>query len=164
MKYLVEALRHPRDYDWKHLRPWQRHSQVLAVGGLVYLLIGVAFITMPNNPDRNQALSVILQLAPLQFWGACWAIAGVMALISTRWPPPSKTWGYTALAGVAALWSSAYLVGILDGNPVTGVLGSLVYGLFGFLWWAIAGLSNPDDLHTLLPAIEEPAPDHPPEA
>lgn len=148
MRYLIDALHHPKDFEWRRLRPWQRHSQVLAVAGSVYLGIGTAFMVVPRSPERAAALEILLGILPLQAWGMLWAAVGLLALVSTRWPPASKTWGYTALTGVATIWSSAYLLGVLLlGTPVSGgLLGSLVYGLVAYLWYAIAGLANPDDL------------------
>lgn len=164
MKYLIEALRHPRDYEWRRLRPWQKHSEVLAVAGTVYIGVGTAFMVIPPG-ERAVSLAVILQVAELDTWGIIWAAIGILALASTRWPPASKTWGYTALTGMAACWSGAYLVGIAAGAPpVQGVLSSLVWGLVGYLWYAIAGLSNPDDLFPFSPPLEEHTAPYSPEA
>lgn len=158
MKYLISALRHPRDYEWRRLRPWQKHSEVLAVAGNVYLGIGISYLVHPASDTRRAALGVIFDLLPPLGWGCIWATVGVLALASTRWPPASKTWGYTALTGLAALWAAAYAVGVMfDGAPIVGLVGTLIYGLVAYLWYAIAGLSNPDDLYLFQPTTEEPA-------
>ena len=147
MKYLITALKDPKSYDWRHLRPWQRHSFVLAVAGAVYLLVGLAYVLIPIPADRLEGLRVLLNIAPIQAWGVCWASVGILALASTRWPPASKTWGYTLMTTMASLWGSAYLVGVLLLHaPFTGLISALVWALFGFIWWAVAGLANPDDV------------------
>lgn len=141
---------------WLALRPWQRHSLVLAVAGCVYVAYGVATVATPTSPTRESGLRWALSLAPMPFWSTLFILAGLLALASTRWPPSSKTWGYTALSGLASLWSATYLAGVafLD-SPASGLSGALVWGLVAFLWWAIAGLMNPDDLFP--PTPEEPA-------
>jgi hypothetical protein len=138
MRYLVTAIRHPRDYDWRHLRPWQRHSLVLTIGGFVYALIGITYLTTAPSPERRSALN-ILDFLPLAAWGGAWCLVGALAIISSRWPPASKTWGYTAMSGLAWCWGTAYLMSATFS-------GALVWALVGFMWWAIAGLANPDDL------------------
>jgi hypothetical protein len=56
------------------------------------------------------------------------------------------------MTGVAVLWGMGYLVGVVfDGAPKFGLVGALVYGLLGYMWYAIAGLRNPDDLIALSP-------------
>jgi len=129
------------------LRPWQRHSLVLAVAGLVYLLIGVLFFVTPITDDRRASLELALRLMPMHIWGVVWCLVGGLAFASTRWPPQSKTWGYTAMTGLSAAWGSTYLLGIiLLGSPATGLTGAVVWYLLAFLWWAISGLVNPDDI------------------
>ena len=132
--------------EWLQLRPWQRHSLVLAVAGIVYTIIGVVYLTIPLTADRASALQLAL-LLPIQLWGVIWIVTGCLAFASTRWPPQSTTWGYSALAGLAALWGSSYLFGmLLLGTPHTALTGALVWYLVAFLWWAISGLMNPDDV------------------
>jgi hypothetical protein len=132
--------------EWLQLRPWQRHSLVLAVAGIVYAIIGLVYLVVPLTADRASALRMAL-LLPIQFWGTVWITAGCLAFASTRWPPQSKTWGYSALAGLAALWGSFYLFGmLLLGSTHTALTGALVWYLVAFLWWAISGLVNPDDV------------------
>lgn len=158
MKYLIAAVRHRRDYEWARLRPWQKHSEVLAMAGIVYFLVGLSYVLIPITPDRRRALSILADHVPMQAWGGLWIVVGLLALTSTRWPPASKTWGYTTLTTVAALWSSAYLVGVLFLNaPVSGLLGALVWGLVAYLWYAVAGLANPDDLYIAAPTGKEQA-------
>ena len=148
MKYLVRALRHPHDYEWWELRPFQRHSLVLAVAGLVYIGVGIAYTCTDPTPDRLSSIGWALEHIPLSAWGVVWILVGILAVLSARWPPASKTWGYSALTGLSMCWSALYGVGIalFDAPPEAGITGCFVWGLVSFLWWAIAGLTNPDDL------------------
>lgn len=141
--------------DWKHralsdlrenlaLRDWQRHSLVLAVAGTVYLLVGVSYILAEPNPTREIALRIALDWMPFGAWGIVWIAVGSLAIISSRWPPASETWGYTTMTGLSAAWAGFYLAGIFLGAPAQNISGVLVWGLMAFLWWAISGLVNPD--------------------
>lgn len=128
------------------LRPWQRHSLVLAVAGTVYVLVGVSYIVSRPTPSREASLGIAISWWPLPVWGAIWVVVGLLAILSSRWPPASETWGYTTMTGLSAGWSSFYLFGIvLDGAPAQGFSGVLVWGLVAFMWWAISGLVNPSE-------------------
>lgn len=128
------------------LRPWRRHSLVLLVAGLVYIAIGISFITTEPTPARQVALALAFFWAPIEFWGGVFIFAGMMAIISSRWPPISKTWGYMVLTGLSAGWAAFYLMGIFFyHSPKQNISGTLSWGLIAFLWWAISGLRNPGE-------------------
>lgn len=143
MKNLLAALRHPKAYRWLALRPWMRHSLVLAVAGTVYVLVGASYIIATPNSSRESALRLALDWMPLPAWGAVWIVVGLLAILSSRWPPASETWGYTTMTGLAAGWSAFYAFGITLGSDLQNVSGVLVWGLVAFMWWAISGLVNP---------------------
>lgn len=127
------------------LRPWKRHGLILTVAGCIYALVGVSYILAGPNANRSIALEVLLRIAPLDFWGGVFIFAGVLSMISSRWPPFTETWGYMVLTGVSLGWGSAYLMGIVFYvSPWTNINGFFTWGLLGFLWWAISGLLNPD--------------------
>ena len=125
------------------LRPWQRHSLVLAVAGTVYILVGISYVISDPTPSREASLAVAIAWWPLPVWGCIWIIVGALAILSSRWPPASETWGYTTMTGLAAGWAGFYLAGVLGGAPMQGISGVLVWGLVAFMWWAISGLVNP---------------------
>lgn len=129
---------------WR-LRTWKRHDLILSVAGCMYAMIGVAYILADPTPGRVIPLQILLRIAPFHFWGWVFVAAGILSLISSRWPPSSETWGYVVLTGISTGWGSAYLMGILfAGAPWTNISGFLIWGMLGFLWWAISGLVNPD--------------------
>lgn len=135
--------------EWLALRPWQRHSLVLTVAGIVYIAIGWVYLAVPLTLDRRDGLKLALEWSHghIRPWGVVWVIVGLLAIISTRWPPASKTWGYSVLSALAAMWSGFYLVAVTFLHvPHAGYSGALVWGLVAFLWWAISGLVNPDDV------------------
>lgn len=132
--------RDPR--NWVKLRPWTRHSLVLAVAGLVYAGIGFAYSTTAS-PERERLLHVAITWMPMTVWGFVFIAVGCMALLSSRWPIFSLTWGYTAMTGLSALWAGLFLGGVVEGGSHQGFTGALVFGLLAFMWWAISGLVNP---------------------
>lgn len=130
---------------FRGLRPWSRHGLILVVAGFLYVLVGFQYMLAPPSAGRNSALKVILEIAPLQVWGGLFILAGLLSIVSSRWPPMSNAWGYMVLAGLSAGWAATHLTGILffhaPGATSTQVI---LWGCLGFMWWAISGLLNPD--------------------
>jgi hypothetical protein len=131
-------------HPWLDIRPWQRHSLVLSVAGLIYIAIGMSYFVTEITPSRARALVVALELLSMKQWGVIFILSGALAIISARWPLNSRTWGYTVLGGLSAGWSAVYLTGVvLKDAPSTNLSGFGTWGLIAFLWWAISGLLNP---------------------
>lgn len=129
---------------WLGLRPWRRHSLVLLVTGLVYVFIGFAYVYTDPRRSRDVALQIALDWWSLDVWGWIFVFSGLLAILSSRWPPFSETWGYFVLTGLSAGWSGFYVTGVIFGDsPVGNLTGGLTWGLVAFLWWAISGLVNP---------------------
>jgi hypothetical protein len=129
-------------------RPWQRHSLILTVAGVLYIIVGIMYIASARTDGdsaRERGLKVILQYAPLEFWGGVFVFAGLLAMASSRWPPFAERWGYMVLTGLSTCWSLTYLTGILFFHSPS-VYGTQVFlwGCLAFMWWAISGLLNPD--------------------
>lgn len=129
-----------------HLRSWKRHDVILLVAGLIYVLVGVSYILRDEpSPDQYIALEVLLRVASLKFYGGLFLAAGTLCMVSSRWPPHNDSWGYMILTGLSLGWGSAYLMGVIFlGSPWININGFFVWGLLGFLWWAVSGLLNPD--------------------
>lgn len=136
---------HPGLHPWKNFRPWTRHSLVLFVAGAVYVAVGITFILADATPARKVALHYALELWSLDSWGAVFILAGALAILSSRWPPISKTWGYTVLTGLSAAWSAFYFFAIWFADaPTTNYSSVLSWALTAFMWWAISGLVDAD--------------------
>jgi len=136
------------------MRPIRTHSVVLVVAGLVYIAIGITYLTAEPTTDRLLALKYALNWLDYNDWGWVWILVGALSIVSSRWPPVSETWGYTVLTGQSAAWSLFYVTGVLFGNaPVSGVSGVLAWGLIGFMWWSISRLVNPEVLAILLERV-----------
>ncbi len=127
------------------LRPWKRHSLILMVAGILYMLVGVTYITDGPTRGREISLALLVQYAPIQFWGLVFLCCGALSVVSARWPPFTETWGYMVLTGLSTLWSLTYLAGMLFfKSPATYITQSFLWGMLAFMWWAISGLLNPD--------------------
>lgn len=150
---------YPDRHPWFSVRPWKRHGLVLMVAGLVYVLIGCSYIFVEQPPSRLIALKAAFWRIDPEQWGVVFIFAGLLAIISSRWPPVSKTWGYMVLTGLSAGWAGFYLVGVLFFNTSLSNLSAAgTWGLIAFLWWAISGLLNPNDVRLQL-ALNKPLPE-----
>lgn len=140
--------------QWASLKPWRRHSLVLMVSGIAYVMMGVAYICSPSTPAREVALqyainpTILGMTIPLSLvsWGWWFAVTGLVTIVSSRWPPVSRTWGYTLLTGLSVAWGLFYLAGVAFGNaPLINLTGAILWCVFGFMWWAVSGLIDPKD-------------------
>lgn len=127
------------------LRPWKRHSLILTVAGVLYAFIGVLYVRSPPTANREISLKILLQVAPIQVWGAVFVLSGLLAIVSSRWPMFSEKWGYAVLTGMSSGWAATYLLGVAFFNsPSNNLSQVMLWGLLAFMWWAISGLLNPD--------------------
>jgi len=130
---------------WGLRREWKRHDTILCVGGLLYILVGLYYISTSDISSRATSLEILLRVAPMTVWGGTFIMAGVLSLISSRWPPFAETWGYVVMTSLSTGWAAAHLMGMLLADaPYTNAISAIVWGAFGFLWWAVSGLLNPD--------------------
>lgn len=141
----IEYLKHKFIQNFWGIRPFKRHSLVLMVAGVFYILTGTVYILAEPTDSRKQALQVALSFFPIEFWGGAFIATGLLAFISARWPPVADTWGYMVLATLSAGWSATYAAGVFFAHAPSGNLtGSFLWGLLAFVWWAISGFVNPD--------------------
>jgi hypothetical protein len=140
-------------HPWRGVRPFRRHSLVLLVAGFVYVAFGFTLVFIERTRAQERAIEVALDRWPAEVWGVIWVIAGCLAIVSSKWPPISETWGYFVLTGLSAGWATIYATGVIfEGSPTSNLSGTLVWGLVAFLWWAISGLVNPETLVTPVPS------------
>lgn len=127
------------------IRPFKRHSLVLMVAGIAYMLTGLTYILAEPTESRKLALVVAFNFFPIEFWGSVFVLIGFLAFVSSRWPPVTDTWGYMVLSALSAGWSATYAAGVIfQHSPISNLTGALNWGLLAFLWWAISGFVNPD--------------------
>jgi hypothetical protein len=132
---------------WLGFRPWQRHSTILMVTGILFVLVGLSYVYTKTTPAREISLAAVLRVAPMEFWGWVFVAVGLMSIISTKWPPLSESWGYMALTGLSSGWGATYLTGMIFFHaPWLNLTQVMLWGCLAFLWWAISGLLNPDHM------------------
>lgn len=142
---LEENLSMMKSRRWWGFRPWKRHSTILMVVGFLFVLIGLGYAFAPRTEGRLSSLKVILQVAPMEFWGFLFIVVGIMAMLSAKWPPFAESWGYMVLTGMSSGWATTYLLGwAFFDSPATNLGQTLVWGILAFMWWAISGLPNPE--------------------
>jgi len=111
----------------------------------MYIMLGLTYVIEPSSPNRQVALQALLRIAPIEFWGGVFIFAGILAIISSRWPQVVETWGYVVLTGISMAWGTAFLTGIVfTDSPRANIAGFLIFSTFGFLWNRISGLRNPE--------------------
>lgn len=144
----------PMGPRWTAVRPFRTHSAVLIVAGIVYISIGITYASADPDPARVHALRYVLYWLDYNAWGYVFMGVGALAIISSRWPPISETWGYMVLTGQSSAWGLAYGAGVLFGDTAsTNLTGFLLWSLIGFMWWAISRLANPEVIKKLLGRI-----------
>lgn len=132
---------------WWGFRPWKRHSTILTVVGFLFVLVGISYTFGSSSQTREIALAVILQIAPIQFWGWLFILAGLSSMISAKWPLVTETWGYMVLTGLSSGWSATYLTTIIFFHaPLSNLTQVILWACLGFMWWAISGLPNPSKM------------------
>lgn len=134
--------------QWLMFRPWRRHGLVLTVGGLVYILMGISFLTLGNLSRKDElSVEVALQIMSVKAWAIVFITAGFLSCLSSRWPVTSDNWGYMLLCGLSSAWSAIYFLGYFIGNgTILNINSGFIWFLASFIWWAISGLVNPQNV------------------
>lgn len=147
MKHIASAISHRQWSLLRGLRPWKRHSLVLAVAGVVYVAYGMNLVFGPGYASPRAGLAIPSEWFSLHAWGIVWIVVGLCAFASTRWPPASETWGYSAMSGLAAFWGAVFALGPFAQDAPLGaaIPGALIWSMVAFMWWGISGLRNPED-------------------
>lgn len=136
-----------KQYNREHFgfRPFKRHSLVLTVAGICYILTGLTYIYAVPTENRKIALQIAFAWFPIEFWGMVFIIVGALAIVSSRWPKLSDSWGYALLTALSGGWAATYAAGVIfEDSPISNLTGALNWGLLAFIWWAISGFVNPD--------------------
>jgi uncharacterized membrane protein len=128
-----------------------KRGEVLVLLGFIFILTGFGFVKHPElNPAAKAQLHTALQIAPIQFWGVMFIISGLVAMISSRWPPGQSVWGYGTLAIVSIWWTSMYVTGWLYLGVTGAYRGALSWATTSLIILIISGWEEykpPLDLH-----------------
>lgn len=129
---------------WHHVKPWDRHGLILMTAGLAYILIGIAFLSSEVTQSREDNLRHVLRVMPYDVWCAAFVVVGIISIISSRWPSKPRTLGYATLTGWTSACAGFYIIGGLSEPMNTAYVAiGFVWGMMGFLWWAVSGLVCP---------------------
>lgn len=132
--------------------PWDKHAKILIAAGLAYMGVGFTYINAEPSESREVALQFALNWLSIQSWGYIFAATGLLAIISSRWPPVTKKWGYILLTGLSSGWAATYALAVFTGKaPSQNLSGAFIWADFAFMWWIISGLS-PSSPKELVPA------------
>lgn len=130
--------------DWFSLKPWDRHSGILVVAGVAYMVIGGLYILDVQSQTQYEAMYYALRIMSFNAWGCGFILIGLTSILSARWPNWPKAWGYVVLTGWSSAWSMFFIAGALltEARIVYFSMGAL-WALLAFLWWAVSGLVSP---------------------
>lgn len=130
---------------WGTLRPWTQREVIPVLLGLIWVTIGTSYCLDPLSMKATHALVMPLSLMPIQGWGSAFVFVGILAIVSSRWPPHQDTWGYVVLAASSAWWACSYLVGFIftGGNGWTGF--AVWFVLCALIWSVNTALESSKD-------------------
>lgn len=121
-----------------------RRDAFLAVFGVVYVLLGYSFLSVPDEykPTLHRSLRLALDLAPIEAYGWAWVAAGAVALVSAAWRRVDAA-GFAVATLVPVVWSGAYWAAwIQDGIPRAWVSG-VMFAALGVAVSLVAGMYDP---------------------
>lgn len=127
-------------------KPWSKHGGILVVVGIAYIVIGVRLYHSVSSESLKMALYYAINLMPIDGWGIGFIIVGTIAVVSSRWPNVSASWGYALLTGWSAAWSSFFFAGAMKTDtPIIYFSTASIWALLAYLCWAISGLVDLKD-------------------
>lgn len=147
---------------WLALRPWNRHSLILSILGVLYLGAGVIWLVNEVTTTRAAQMALPLTWTGGAWWplSMAWILVGSATLLSTRWPPFYSRWGYVATGGLASFWGlCAATSAVAYGNWSAGLSGVFIYAIITILIWGIAGMVAPIPAPPHLPGPPPPLPE-----
>lgn len=108
-------------------------GRALTLVGLVWILVG---LTVLREPER---VPLVSEWLPLWLRVALWTGAGLVALLTSWWPPGRDRWGFMALVVPAAIRALAYAWSWTLGLVSDGELGDSADWIGATGWVAIVG-------------------------
>jgi hypothetical protein len=112
---------------------------------VVYIVIGASFLLIPHTPSRLEALRWLIELMPLWPFACLWLAAGVMGAVSAFFCRPKDWVGFFALTLVPAVWGFLFLIGVVLGSPLLGVVSTAIYWLLAAAMMVVSGMQGPND-------------------
>jgi hypothetical protein len=92
-----------------------RRGAVLMLLGVLFVLIGLQLIIQPLNPTVSKQLKYAFTLAPANFWGSVFILAGGISILSGKWKV-FHAYGYGSLTLVSSGWAFFYFLSFASGT------------------------------------------------
>lgn len=136
-----------------------KRGAFLCLHALVYIGIGVTYITTPNR--TVQVFGWLPDFLTLDVLGWVWIVAAVVGVLSAfiHDPPRTDKIGYAVMTSVPLLWAGLMLISWLTGYNSTGLIAAVVYGGFAGVIMLVSSWPNPPPIDDLrMPTIPERKP------
>ena len=122
-----------------------RRGAVQLLLSVVYLVIGASFLLIPQPTSRLIALQWLIEIVPIQPVACLWLVAALVGAVSAFFCRPSDWVGFFALTLAPAVWGCLFLIGVLFGAPMLGVVSVAIYWAFAAFLMVVSGMQGPND-------------------
>lgn len=128
-----------------------RRGAFLLLFGIMYVLTGAGLTFIPGIDARLSGLGWAAEAAPwLPFspllpFKVLWVACGVSAIIAAFKTRPRDWFGYSGLVLAPGIWGALFLIGVLVGAPIYGVLSTLIYWVFACAPVIVSGMQGDKD-------------------
>ena len=111
----------------------------------VYLVIGLSFVIIPSSGSRSESLRWLSDLGLLPVFGSLWILAAGAAVAGAFQPRPRDWFSFVALTFAPAVWGGLFLIGVMGGAPVLGLVSAAIYWLFAAAPMIVSGMQGASD-------------------
>ena len=118
----------------------------------VYLILGWSFLIAAPSAGRQAALGWMGGLVP--HLGYIWLVAAVLALTAVHKARGDDSYSYAALTFAPIVFGGLFLIGIVLGAPITGLISTVTYWLLGAAVMVVSGMQGDNDRCARTPTHE----------
>ena len=109
-----------------------RRGALLLLLGLLYLMIGGSYALIDREPKTIEPYTFAMVLAPIEVWGALWALCGLVGVIGA-FNRHLDRYGFVALTAFSSLWGILAFMSAATGHPLGLVAGAIWMSWAGVL-------------------------------
>jgi hypothetical protein len=125
------AARRAKWCQWVHRQLGLRGECLAILGVADFAYAWSLFTANPEIVATNGTYRWVIEIAPLDFWGALWLLAGVACLAYSV--QRYDRVGFMAAIGIKVLWGTLTLGGAIFDRVSVGFVG-LLFALAGLVW------------------------------
>lgn len=124
--------------------PLTRRGAFLFLIGAIYFIIGGAYADPTASATAPpEAYSAALHLVhTMTFWGAVWAVVGLVGMVTAFWPPAGTLVGYSTLAGWSFGWGALTFSSTVFYSSQRGWTTGLIWFTFGLALLIVSGMNR----------------------